>query len=684
MAFTAIILSLILSLWVSAGAVDRYYCPGGSDGNPGTQASPFESLDKLNTDTNAAACGDNFFLCRGGNWTANDNTDNIEFFNKSCTSGNRITVNAYGSGADPILNGGNQFGSTQGVFVSNSDWIDVFDLELQGNGTSLGWITSLLIAGSNNISFQNGRASGSNNECIRIRRLAPASQGNNSTNITFTNNIVSGCENEGIYIGTDPAQNGGTEDTSNAITLSHNDIFGVGGESIETKPGVQNIAILHNYIHDSSPGSNPALMLNRSVSSPVVHNAYVVRQNHVKNITGSNGVPISLRGEGEITHNIVEDGAQAGIKIADVGSDGYTRLVRNNTLFSNSGPCIQNDSGGTVRDNACLANGSGDNTVAGDYANAAGGDFNPSPSSVLLGIGDNPPPHSGALQPLSYLSGTVQSSGTTITLHWDVIDVFQPIQSCAGSASSFTFTCTVTGLHTGQTCSASGTSTTHTVLSAIQAGETCTVSVGAGILADSARIGGTRDTSGIVQNSRNRAVSNGALANMASGEGEVASNLLTVGTLLSDSGNLVTDRGCEKLLDEDAITEDSSAWANGSASFFCEWDLGASTMLDTLTTHCDNSGSSQSSAISFRGKVLVGDPYTILINQATCDTRQAWSFDLGDVSYRFVELTFHGPAAGTQGFEAFLSETPQMLPAPGKRPIAILGMALRGWRIGGQ
>jgi len=97
---------------------------GGSDSNDGASAAtPWATIDKVNRASLAA--GTSVLFKRGQTWA---NTSLI--IGNSGTSGSRLLVGAYGSGADPILDGGGT--STPATVVGN--YVTVQDVKVQNAG----------------------------------------------------------------------------------------------------------------------------------------------------------------------------------------------------------------------------------------------------------------------------------------------------------------------------------------------------------------------------------------------------------------------------------------------------------------------------------------------------------------------------------------------------------------------
>ena len=88
--------------------VDNVY---GNDGNPGTQAAPWQSLTRANRQV--LAPGDSLLLKRGGFWSGQDLQ-----VSENGTSGARINVDAYGTGAAPVVSGASSCVMVTGDYVT--------------------------------------------------------------------------------------------------------------------------------------------------------------------------------------------------------------------------------------------------------------------------------------------------------------------------------------------------------------------------------------------------------------------------------------------------------------------------------------------------------------------------------------------------------------------------------------
>jgi len=106
----------------------------GNDANAGTSAtSAWRSVTRVGKATLAA--GDSVVLKRGGIWYGQTLT-----VNSSGQSGNPIIIGAYGTGAAPILDGGNRSsGGGVGVVVWYKNYVVISDLEIRNYASGIGF-----------------------------------------------------------------------------------------------------------------------------------------------------------------------------------------------------------------------------------------------------------------------------------------------------------------------------------------------------------------------------------------------------------------------------------------------------------------------------------------------------------------------------------------------------------------
>ena len=104
---------LIVALTGSASASGSYYVDSvnGNDGNAGTQSAPWRSLSRVNSQL--LAPGDSLFLKRGSSWSGQ-----TLLVPENGTAINRITVDAYASGAAPLISGVSSCAYVSGDYVT--------------------------------------------------------------------------------------------------------------------------------------------------------------------------------------------------------------------------------------------------------------------------------------------------------------------------------------------------------------------------------------------------------------------------------------------------------------------------------------------------------------------------------------------------------------------------------------
>ncbi len=99
---------LPLLLAVPAFGADFYYSTSGTDAATCPEVSPCQTLSAASADIDAASAGDNFYFNRGDTWNASAcsgcGVGSLDIQAAIAgTSGNEITIGAYGTGAKPII-----------------------------------------------------------------------------------------------------------------------------------------------------------------------------------------------------------------------------------------------------------------------------------------------------------------------------------------------------------------------------------------------------------------------------------------------------------------------------------------------------------------------------------------------------------------------------------------------------
>ena len=114
-AFLGFLVAAVISLAADSAvsAAGSYYVDSvnGNDGNAGTQSAPWQSLSRANSQV--LAPGDSLFLKRGSSWSGQ-----ALLVPENGTAGSRITVDAYGSGASPLISGVSSCAYVSGDYVT--------------------------------------------------------------------------------------------------------------------------------------------------------------------------------------------------------------------------------------------------------------------------------------------------------------------------------------------------------------------------------------------------------------------------------------------------------------------------------------------------------------------------------------------------------------------------------------
>ena len=119
----------VLCLSPVAGATPYFVdCNGGNDGNAGTsQSTAWKTLTPVNA--KQFAPGDSISFIAGCTWTGTLNPHG------SGTNGNTITIDEYGTGALPHIEGG---GATEAVLLSGQEYWDINNLEVSNMAPTAG------------------------------------------------------------------------------------------------------------------------------------------------------------------------------------------------------------------------------------------------------------------------------------------------------------------------------------------------------------------------------------------------------------------------------------------------------------------------------------------------------------------------------------------------------------------
>lgn len=115
----------------------------GSDSNAGTsQSAPWKTLDKVNSKT-AFEPGDKILLKAGSIWTGMLNPKG------SGVEGSPITIDRYGSGNKPVINGGGMEFPKAPLRLGNQSYWEISNLEITNNDFEEGYRAAVLVRSNN-------------------------------------------------------------------------------------------------------------------------------------------------------------------------------------------------------------------------------------------------------------------------------------------------------------------------------------------------------------------------------------------------------------------------------------------------------------------------------------------------------------------------------------------------------
>jgi hypothetical protein len=502
----AFFLMVVPSAWSTSYFFDS---TGGLDTNNGTTSTtPWQTIDKLNdlfqglNGVPAIACGDNVFLRRGRTWTANDTSDRILINQKNCTTGARIKIDAYDSGADPILNH-EAITNTWAVRVQRSAWIEFRNLDVRGG------IIGVAFEGVTDSVFMDGAVRNVQQQCVHMRRASTTTAGTNTARITFENNTVTNCgvsglaNGEAIYMGVDNLQlEGSTDDNSGPITIRRNVLSITTHEGIEAKQGLLSPLIEYNHINNtnSAGDANNA----GAISIQDRGSGSIIRYNLVVSALGAGGECIRVRSASQIFRNIINGCTHEGIRVTDPAGTDPLITVYNNTIYNaaEAAILIEANPNATFKNNIGWSNLVGTNTSTSYFndtsdplfVNVATNDFNllaGSPAlnsgTACIGLFNGASCDRGALEAPLDASAVKPASANAIDITW-TNNLFSPLSSVDHTKCSVV----QNGISlTETTASVISTNTTRHPVTQTLTGGTLTITCVYGAVTDSADIGGS-------------------------------------------------------------------------------------------------------------------------------------------------------------------------------------------------
>lgn len=292
-----------------AGTGTTYYVdPAGNDSNNGTSsATPWQTISKVNAQTFLP--GDQILFKAGGVWSGN------LVLAGSGSAGTPITVNMYGTGNKPVINGGGLVNGSVTVLVSNPYW-EVNNLEVTNTTSQAYAVTGIKVynssitaannhvyvrncyvhdvnsTGVGNTNYNKGTGgiivSGYFNDVLidschvansQIEGIRTTFSNPMSTNVTFSNNLIENIYGDGIVMSS--VQSGGliTHNTvhnacitnaanfagiwtynENGTVVSHNEVYGItgggpnDGEPFDADLTTNGDIFEYNYSHDNNRG----------------------------------------------------------------------------------------------------------------------------------------------------------------------------------------------------------------------------------------------------------------------------------------------------------------------------------------------------------------------------------------------------------------------------------------------
>lgn len=354
-------------------ATTRFFAAGGADTNPCTEAAPCLTAAAFEGELQP---GDRLLFKRG------DVFKGKKFQLQPTRSGTAeapIQYGAYGEGAKPLFDSGDAtfggHGGADGIRARSVSWLVVEDLAF------VAWGSALDLGGVRDIVIRRVSSTGGSSEaCVHLKQYS----GQASERVLFEDVELAGCgvnsNGEGIYIGTNPGQEGAGDATSD-ITIRrtyihdrHND------EGIEVKNCARRIVIEESRLvgAGTSKQGHGIAIAPSSADCPKNNGDHTIRRNVIESHANRG---IHLGTGGTITHNLfLSNGAShdgAGIFVEDLPGDNHPVRVESNAIIRSKGAAI------AVQDNATATA-----TVSGNlaYGNGSGNSPPPSPPSP-----SNPP-----------------------------------------------------------------------------------------------------------------------------------------------------------------------------------------------------------------------------------------------------------------------------------------------------
>jgi malectin (di-glucose binding ER protein)/fibronectin type III domain protein len=372
LSYFAYTLLTVLCLSPLAHATTYYVdCNGGNDGSAGTSPSAaWKTLTPVNA--KQFAPGDSLSFITGCTWTGTLHPGG------SGTNGNTITINEYGTGSMPHIEGG---GATEAVFLSGQEYWDINNLEVSNQASSSGTRRGVRVIATgvsnhihliglnvHNINGQLGSdATSKNTGGIGFESSGGA--GASFDDILIQNCTINDADDVGIYLyadsGTAPRSSNWAQAKWNNVVIEGNQISDIGKNAVIVRSSDTPL-IENNVINGSSTRLHGNAIytigtLNAVIQSNNVYNTALtgysgledaavdpdndsvgtlIQYNYSHNNAGGMANPNMIPGAGNysdgtiIRYNISQDDVNQIIQFSGAATN---TQIYNNTIYIGSG-----------------------------------------------------------------------------------------------------------------------------------------------------------------------------------------------------------------------------------------------------------------------------------------------------------------------------------------------------------
>ena len=341
-----------------AGAGTRFFAAGGANTHPCTEAQPCHTAQPFEADLQP---GDRLLFKRGDTFTG------TQFKLQPTQSGgadNPIVYGAYGQGAKPLFDSGDPTmaggGGSDGLRARTLAWLVVEDLAF------VGWGSALDLGGVRDVVIRRVSATGGSSEaCVHIKQYG----GTPSERVLLEDVELARCgvnsNGEGVYIGTNPGQDGAGDPTSD-ITLRRVSIHDHKEEGVEVKNCARRVVIEESRIvgQGSNVQNHGIALAPSSVDCPGQNGDHTVRRTVIEQ-SAARGIHVGTGAT--IEHNLLLRNGHptnnAGIWVEDLPGDHHPVVIERNAIVQSKEAAIQVQESAqattTVSGNLAWGNGSG-------------------------------------------------------------------------------------------------------------------------------------------------------------------------------------------------------------------------------------------------------------------------------------------------------------------------------------